>query len=329
MNDYLSSFITDFFVRYLPNQRGYSELTVSSYKYTFVLLLNFIKEKYAMNINKMIVSDLNKDKVLEFLEFLTNERKNSDSTTNQRLCAIHSFFKYLQIKDIKYLNQATEIINIPTKKVHRKSIYYLNKNQMKDLFSIFDLNNIKQLRDYMIVALIYDSGARVSELINLVSSDINFENNTIRLLGKGSKIRIIPVSSQVICTLKKYFDSYEISINTDQLVFFNSRKIALTRKGVKYILKKYAKLADLDFTKISPHTFRHTKAMHLLENDVNLVYIRDFLGHTSVITTEIYAKANPEIKRKAIENLSNEIMPDEKYTSEEKDELLDWLKQSL
>lgn len=185
------------------------------------------------------------------------------------------------------------------------------------------------MRDYAIISVLYDSGARVQELIDLVSSDINFENRTIKLHGKGSKIRIIPISSYVVETLKRYFEKFKISINTNELVFFNSRRIKLTREGIKYILKKYAKLANLNVDKITPHVFRHTKAMHLLENNVNLVYIRDFLGHTSVTTTEIYAKANPEVKRIAIENLSNEILEEKKYSDDKKEELLEWLRTTL
>lgn len=329
MHEYLHNYITDFFVIYLPNQRCYSNNTIISYKYTFILFLEFIKTKYKLNINKLLINDLNKNIVNEFINFLTTEKNNSISTTNQRLCAIHSFCKYLQKKDIKYFSMTSEILNIETKKKIEKEMYYLNKKEIKSLLDVFDVNNINQLRDYAIISVLYDSGARVQELIDLVSSDINFESRTIKLHGKGSKIRIIPISSYVVETLKKYFKKFKISINTNELVFFNSRRIKLTREGIKYILKKYAKLANLNADKITPHVFRHTKAMHLLENNVNLVYIRDFLGHTSVTTTEIYAKANPEVKRKAIENLSNEILEEKKYSDDKKEELIEWLRTTL
>ena len=127
MHEYLHNYITDFFVTYLPNQRCYSNNTIISYKYTFILLLEFIQTKYKLNINKLLINDLNKNIVIEFINFLTTEKNNSISTTNQRLCAIHSFCKYLQKKDIKYFNMTSEILNIETKKKIEKQMYYLNK----------------------------------------------------------------------------------------------------------------------------------------------------------------------------------------------------------
>lgn len=329
MSDFLHNYITDFFTTYLPEQRGFSENTITSYKYNFIILLEFLKERYNLNINKLIVTDLDKNKIIEYINFLDKEKKCSVSTTNQRICAIHSFYKYLQRKDIKYFDLSAEILQIKTKKKPQNEMYYLNKQELMQLFKIFNLKDKKQLRDYTIIALLYDSGARVQELIDLVSSDVSFSNNTLKLYGKGSKVRIVPISSQVIKLLKKYFDIYKIESNSNELLFLNSQKRKLTREGIKYIIQKYAKMCNLDYKRITPHSFRHTKAMHMLENNVNLVYIRDFLGHKSITVTEIYAKANPEVKRKAIENLSNEILTDKKYSNNKKEELLEWLKSSV
>lgn len=325
-NIYLYNYITDFFSNYLPEQRGYSKNTISSYKDTFIILLQFFKEYYKLSSNKIRIDDLNKDKIIEFINYLSNVKNNSSSTTNQRLCAIHCFCKYLQKKDISFLNITSEILNIETKKIIKKEMYYLTKDEIRQLFNVFDINRVNHLRDYTIISLLYDSGARVQELIDLKSKDINFNDNTIKLIGKGNKIRIVPISSEVIKILYKYIEKYKIIQNSDTIVFTNSRKTKLTREGIKYIIRKYGKLANLEYNKITPHTFRHTKAMHLLENDINLIYIRDFLGHSSVVTTEIYAKANPEVKRKAIENLSNEIIVEHKYDNNEKEELLNWLR---
>lgn len=328
MNNYLHNYITDFFASYLPEQRNFSKNTIISYKYTFILFIEFLKDKYHLNINKLTFNDFNKDKVIAFIEYLDKEKGNTVNTTNQRLCAIHSFCKYLQRKDISFFNLTADILNIEMKKKATKEVYYLNKEEIKKLFESFNISVNKELRDYTIVSLLYDSGARVQELIDLEAKDINFENLTIRLHGKGDKIRIIPISSQVIKIIKKYFDIFKITPNTNDLLFFNNRKMKLTREGIKFILKKYSKRAGLNFDKITPHVLRHTKAMHLLENDINIVYIRDFLGHKSITTTEIYARANPKVKREAIENLSNELIDDKKYNNN-KIELLDWLKSNL
>ena len=329
MNNYLHNYITEYFVKYLPNQRKTSCNTITSYKYTFIQLLEFITREYKININNMKVTDLNKDLIIEFIKYLQDVKHNSISTTNQKLCAIHSFCNYLQRKEIEFLTLTSEILNINTQHNEKNTIYYLTKNEIKNLFQIFNINNNKQLRDYSIIATLYDAGARVQELIDLEARAIDFHNNTIKLHGKGNKTRIVPLSSQVVKILNVYFEIFKINKNSNDLVFYNNRKEKLTREGIKYIIKKHSKIAGLNYKKIKPHVFRHTKAMHLLENNINLIYIRDFLGHESVTTTEIYAKANPEVKRKAIENLSNELVDVDKYSNEEKDELLNWLKSSL
>lgn len=329
MTDYIHNYISDFFIRYLPEQRGFAINTITSYKYTFIILLEFLKEKYTININKMLLSDFNKEKILKFIDYLSTQKNCSVSTTNQRLCAIHSFCRYIQQKDIKYMNLTSEILGIKTKKNNFKEMQYLTKQELMKLLDSFNLQDKNQLRDYVIISLLYDSGARVQELIDLVSCDVNFDNNTLRLYGKGSKVRIVPISSQVIKVLKHYFHVFKIEQNSKKILFTNKQKNKLTREGIKYIIQKHVKKCNLEYKNITPHSMRHSKAMHMLENNVNIVYIRDFLGHASIVTTEVYAKANPEVKRKAIENLSNEIITKRKYGENEKQELLEWLKSSL
>ena len=152
------------------------------------------------------------------------------------------------------------------------------------------------IRDLAILTLLYDSGARVQELITLKICDINFNNKTLDLYGKGRKNRTIPFIKTNNKNLEKYIKVYNINFNSNSLLFFNSKKESLTRMGITYIINKYVKIAKkkspIEFQiKVTPHVFRHSKAMHLLESGVNLIYIRDFLGHESVTTTEIYAKA--------------------------------------
>lgn len=153
------------------------------------------------------------------------------------------------------------------------------------------------------------------------------------MTGKGNKTRIIPLMPQTVNIIKFYMA--ENNLLTDSSItkplFYNKGNEKLTRAGISYILNKYVEIAkknhpDLFPPKVTPHVLRHSKAMHLLESNVNLIYIRDFLGHASVTTTEIYAKSNPEVKRKAIEQASPSLLPDEKYSKEAKQELLDWLK---
>ena len=184
-----------------------------------------------------------------------------------------------------------------------------------------------------LIALIYDSGARVQEIADLTVGDIRLTPATVKLTGKGNITRIIPITGQTTKILDTYLKEYgllgEEAINLP--LFSNRGNCKLTRAGITYILSKYVEVAKkkepkLFPKKVSPHLLRHSKAMHLLQANVNLIYIRDFLGHASVTTTERCAKADSEIKRKAIEKANPNFLPDKKYNKKEKNELLNWLK---
>ncbi len=180
----------------------------------------------------------------------------------------------------------------------------------------------------------YDTGARIQEIADLQVADIQTKAPaTIRLTGKGRKTRIIPLMPQTMSIMRKYMGDHGLLDETKgkEPLFSNRMNRKLTRAGLSYILDKYvdrAKVANKDLfpEKMSAHVLRHSKAMHLLQGGVNLIYIRDFLGHSSVTTTEIYAKSNPEIKRKAIEEASTKVLPKEKLSAREKEGLCEWLK---
>lgn len=301
--------IQEFFIKYLNNERGTSENTIRNYRDTFVLLLEYIKKEKNIEIHKIRLEDVDHLLVTDFLDWLEKEKKVSISTRNNRLAGIRSFFKYLCNHYPMYLYQSTMILEIKAK------------------------NNHKELRNLCIVLLLYESGARVSELINIRTYELKLSPpHTLVLHGKGNKTRIIPIDKAVVDHIKEYINIYDIK-NEDYL-FKNNRNEQLTRKGITYILQKAfnraKKLSPTVYPEaISPHSMRHSKAMHLLENGVNLVYIRDFLGHSSVTTTEIYSKANPEIKRKYLEMASNNLIDHEDYNQEEKEELLEWLKKNI
>ena len=183
----------------------------------------------------------------------------------------------------------------------------------------------------MILTLLYETGARVSELINIKLEDITLNNTPYIILhGKGNKTRSVPISKDVSNILKTYLSRFSIN-NQNDYILKNRLNEKITRDGVQYIIDTYIEKAkekypNLYNKKITNHSFRHSKAMHLLEAGVNLVYIRDILGHKSITTTEVYAKTNPEIKRKAIEDNSQSIKVNDKYGIENKNDLLNWLK---
>lgn len=325
--------IQEFFIKYLNNERGTSENTIRNYRDTFVLLLEYIKKEKNTEIHKIRLEDVDHLLVTDFLDWLEKEKKVSISTRNNRLAGIRSFFKYLCNHYPMYLYQSTMILEIKAKNNQARPMNYLTVEAVKHLFSTFPKNNHKELRNLCIVLLLYESGARVSELINIRTYELKLSPpHTLVLHGKGNKTRIIPIDKAVVDHIKEYINIYDIK-NEDYL-FKNNRNEQLTRKGITYILQKAfnraKKLSPTVYPEaISPHSMRHSKAMHLLENGVNLVYIRDFLGHSSVTTTEIYSKANPEIKRKYLEMASNNLIDHEDYNQEEKEELLEWLKKNI
>jgi len=335
MNSPLTSLITSFFSNYLPTVAGYSENTVKSYRDTFVLLFNFTGKNHLCPRGRIGIEIFNKENILCFLEWLEKDRNASVSTRNQRLAALKSFSKYASSNAIEFIDTFQQILDIRPKKGTSKTVDYLTIDAVSLLLKQPRNDDRNGIRDLALLSLIYESGCRVQEIIDIQLGNISFSSPaTITVTGKGSKIRVIPISPNVSSILSKYTTKYHIT-DPRQTLFTNNRKEALTRSGISYILKKYTETAkqeqpELFGTSIHPHVLRHSKAMHLLESGVNLIYIRDFLGHSSVITTEIYARSNPEIKRKFLEDAAMNIDDAiDKFSEKEKQTLLDWLKNNI
>ena len=336
MNTSLTALVTSFFSTYLPNVMGYSENTIKSYRDTFVLLFNFVDEKHLCRKGRITIGIFNKEHVISFLEWLETSRNASVSTRNQRLAALKSFCKYASANAIEYLDIFQQILDIKPKKSVSKTVEYLSVDAIALLLKQPDLHTRAGIRDLALLSLLYESGCRVQELIDLKLGNVSFNvPATITVTGKGNKVRIIPLSSNVNSIVSKYIHLHKI-FNPEQYLFTNNHSAPLTRSGITYILRKYTEKAMqkepalFGNTTVHPHVLRHSKAMHLLESGVNLIYIRDFLGHSSVTTTEIYARSNPEIKRKFLEEAALNIDSGiEKYSEEEKQTLLEWLKNAI
>lgn len=333
MNNSLSTLVSRYFNNYLVNERGYSENTRKSYRDTFVLYFKFLEEEKnirIMNNNTIFTREL----VLEFLDYLEKSGA-SINTRNQRLAAIKSFSKYaIRYSPELYVN-LEEIHGLKKKNNLNENIEYLSKPAIELLIRQIDSSDKKGVQDLSIITLMYETGCRVQELIDLKYDDISFNTpSTVKLHGKGKKIRVIPINEKLKNILSVYCREYNIT-DKSQNLFENRSHNKFTRQGINFILKKYVEKAktinSLLFPfKIHCHTLRHTKAMHLLENGVNLIYIRDILGHESIQTTEIYARANPEMKRKYLESTISDIEKDiTPIDSAKKNELLDWLKRNI
>lgn len=308
--------------------------TISSYKFTFVLFIYFMEQQKRLNVSKIELKDINKESIVEFLDWLQSKRKCSDATRNVRLAGIHSFFRFLQYQHPENLSECQRILSIKVKKSKTEVINYFTVDGIKLLLEQPDTSTRKGRRDLAMLALMYDCAARVQEISDLKPSSIRLNKPyTIKIVGKGNKARIVPLMEEEIVHIKRYMTEnnlLEVHSGMNPL-FYNSRKEKLTRAGINSILKKYADMAriknpSLIPEKISCHSLRHSKSMHLLQAGVNLVYIRDFLGHESVQTTEIYARADSKQKREVIEKAYANIIKKETPVWIENDNLLGWLK---
>lgn len=326
--------ITKYLSDYLPGQRNLSSHTIRSYRDAYKQMLLFLNAKYCLKIEHIAFKDITAERIREFLYWLENERKLSISTRNQRLAAIHSFYRYAQTEYPEVLFECQRILGIPFKKMAHPIIGYLTKECLHLLLEQPNLSTKRGRRDLTLITTLYDTGARVQELIELRINNVRLQSPAIvTLTGKGNKSRCVPIMDKTRKILQTYLNENHLQENGRQQtpLFHNSRYEQFTRPGITYILRKYFNLVktahpELPFpTNIHPHMMRHTKAIHLLEAGVNLIYIRDLLGHTSVTTTEIYLKAETELKRNAIENAYPEIVTQNMPVWTDNTELLKWL----
>lgn len=300
--------ITNFLTVYLPRQCNASQETILSYRDTFSNLLRFCQEERKLAPEKVRFDKIDARLIEDFMLWLESSRGSGASTRNQRLAAIRSFFRYLQIEAPEHLLLCQSILSLKRARKSKPMMNYLTHDQIKLLLDQPDANDWNDRRDLTMLYLLYDSAARVQEICDITVGDVHTAAPvTVRLTGKLRKTRIVPLSASVAELLQQYINERGLNVpgKAATPLFANRRGKKLTRGGVSYILAKYVDSvletspAVLP-TKITPHCLRHSKAMHLLESDVNLIYIRDFLGHEDVKTTQVYAKANPELKREAI-----------------------------
>ena len=314
--------ISKYFTRYLHAERNVSPNTIASYADTFKLFLNYFETVLKKRTDKIQLDDITKENVTDFLNWLENERNVTISSRNVRLSAIHSFIKYVQAEDPEHVYEYRKILIIKNKKYKTADIPYLSINQIKDILKAPDSTTQQGFRDKVLLTVLYDTAARVDELIHLTFNDVKLDKPaTITLNGKGNKIRVVPIMGNTVELLQRYISLIKRSSKyqpSQKYLFLNRSHNVLTRAGISCIINKYVKKVNSKETiiniKVHPHTFRHSKAVHLLESGIELIYIRDFLGHSSVKTTEIYARVCTRNKRealeKAYENITDTCYPD-------------------
>lgn len=283
-------------------------------------------------IERITLNTLSAGFITDFLNWIESERKCSISTRNQRLASIHSFFRYVQGEDPSGIFNFQKVICIPIKKYEKTVVEHLSPEVIKLILEQPNRFSAKGRRDLTLLSVLYDTGARVQELIDIKICDVILVSPAIIVLNeKGNKIRRVPIMKNTLGLLQNYLSENDLNKQwkNQYPLFSNSQHNKLTKEGVSYILNKYVKLArnvmPMMPGNVSPHVLRHSKAMHLLQAEINLIYIRDFLGYVDTKTTEVYARADTEIKRKAIENAYPDIISNEIPDWNKDKELLSWL----
>ena len=318
----VSEFLTDF----LPLQRNYSKNTVLSYRDALKLLVAFITEAKGIRINDFTMQHFDRQLIVEYLEWLRS-RGASVSTANQRLAAIKAFAEYAGCQYIEYLAPLQMVQNIKAKKAISREIVYLSVEQMAKLINQPDINTRTGLRHRTIMTLLYDSGCRVQELCDLMIRDICAgSNSTVRLHGKGNKYRTVTISEKTAVLVSEYIRRQRNTALADEPLIINRTREKMSRDGVNYVINKYVteiRRNEPSFPeKVHAHGFRHSKAMHMLAAGINIVYIRDFLGHEDISTTMIYSRADNRLKTEAINKLAPKLTEDVSFQDWTKDQAL-------
>lgn len=321
-----ATLLGDFLLDYVPRRRGLSENTAMSYRDCFVLLLKWLDAECGVSPDDVEIADLRRDRVEAFCLWLADARGCGAATVNVRLSAIRAFASYVSFAEPAHLEWARSVRSVAFSRSPSRTVDYLSPEAVGAIVDEARAN----ARDLAMLSLLYDAGARVSEICDARRKDLRTQRPaTLRLVGKGRKARVVPICDEAAKICADYLGRSEVG--PDDLLFRNRLGNQMGRAGVAWVLSKHAAAArdkrpDLVPEKVHPHMLRHSKAMHLLESGVNIVYIRDFLGHSSITTTEVYARASTKAKREAIERAAANVIKETAYDEERRSDLLEWLK---
>ena len=298
--------LAEYFTDHLPRVRGMSAHTIHSYRDTFVLFLRFLASQRKREVHHLDLEDIEPDHVIAFLSHLEEVRKNRVTTRNVRLAAIHAFFRYVGTYHPEQLDRVQRILGIPFKRARQRVVEYLEHNEIEAVLARISRASRNGRRDYALLATMFNTGARVQEIVDLQARDLQLVRPfQIRLFGKGKKERFCPLWPQTALVLRDHCEEYHLDLRSDARVFLNHRGQPLTRFGVRYILAKHlnrvrADVRTLKCKRLHPHSMRHSTAVALLTSGVDLTTISHWLGHSSPNTTNRYATIDLEMKRRAI-----------------------------
>ena len=291
--------LAEYFNVYLPSNKKCSKNTIASYADGFLTLFQFFKDEKDKPHYRINYSDITAKTMDEYILWLQNEKNYSAASQKQRISVLSSFLKYASGREMNALSAYNAVSQVQTPKVSRTVFPYFSPEEIRILLSIPETEGKSGSRDVTLLALLYDSGARAQEVCDIMIGDITFaKTSTIRIRGKGNKTREIPISSDVVKLIKRYLEERGKTLkdNRDEHLFPSQRSDRITTACIRNLVCKYVTLAKSNNPNhfkeedYSPHSFRHSKAVHMLEAGVPLIYIRNFLGHESIQTTEIYLR---------------------------------------
>lgn len=308
-NNDFQRLLQSFFLEWMMNQKKLSPSTIHAYRDTFRILLIYLRDEMGIKADTININTINAETIVGFLNYLVNVRKNKLRTVNNRLAAIKSFMEYVSYESPEYLEVIRKVKSIPFRKVEKKEVSYLTKEEMDSLLNICDSESSQGKRDYLMLLLLYNSGMRVSELISTRGKDIFFSANGkcyLRIMGKGRKERTVPLWESTSKCLTNYM--YENEIHDNDYLLSGRNVSHLTRSGVRYridriVSKAYNTCPSLKTKSVSPHVFRHSTAMSLLQAGVDTSTIAIWLGHESIETTHKYMVADLKLKEDALNKL--------------------------
>ena len=296
--------VREFFLQRLTQQRNASPQTVAAYRDTFRLLLTFARDRYGKPPERFTLDDLDSPFVLAFLNYLENERQNTIRSRNARLAAIRSFLRFTALHESVSLPTVQQVLAIPLKRCDRPLLGYLTREQVEALLNAPDPTTWTGQRDRALLMTIYNTGARVSEAIGMTVVDLQLEGGaSIRIRGKGRKERTIPLWRRTVHKLRQWL--LRIDRRSDKPLFPGRSGAPMTRSAVAQRLRRALSTASstclsLTARHISPHTLRHSTAMHMLQAGVDLTVIALWLGHESPTTTHGYMEADISMKQTAL-----------------------------
>jgi len=324
-----SQLLHAFFHDWLVQQRNVSHHTVLSYRDSWRLFLRFVAAEKKKSVAKLGLADLNAAEVLAFLEDIEQVRKSSIGTRNCRLGALHSFFRFVADREPLAAAQCAAVLRIPTKQAPKLEVRDLDEDEISAILAQPDRLKIEGQRDHVLLAVLFNTGARIQEALNLSPQALRLESPfQVRLFGKGRKERICPLWPETVELLKALLKRKPR--RDDERIFVNRYGNALGASGVRFKLKEYVAAAakqvpSLTGKRVSPHRFRHATAVSLVAAGVDVTVIRSWLGHESLDTTNVYARANVETKRRALEKVDPSVRPAKPPRWKREVALLEWL----